>query len=87
VLRRDLVRRRQVAPRQRAFLAIRLSKRDSEARAGELFSQVERVRRLVHLELLEDVLDVRAANELLVVEDGDPAGSAKMRKFGSVMRA
>src|SRR5256886_16318620 len=37
----------------------------------ELATQVKRMRRLVHVELKEDLVDVRAAHELLAVEYGD----------------
>ena len=66
-----LVGGREVPPLQRPFLAIRLPEGDGELRLCELATQVKRMRRLVHVELREDLVDVRAAHELLAVEYGD----------------
>ena len=56
---------------QRTLLTIRLPEGEGQLRLRELATQVERMRRLVHLELREDLVDVRTAHELLAVEYGD----------------
>src|SRR5437762_13764151 len=102
VLGPAVVRWRQVSPLERPLLAVVLAEREREPRLHELAAEVERVRRLVDAELREDLVDVRAPHEDLVVEDGDDfairevisslktvmtSRSAKIRKFGSVTRA
>ena len=70
-----VVRRREVAPRQRSLLPIGLAERHREACPREFFPEIERVRRLVDVELREDICDALrpgAADEALVVEDRDP---------------
>src|SRR5688572_33483570 len=72
-----LVGRRQIPPGERAFLTIGLPERHRQMRSSELLADVERMRRLVHSELREDLLNVRAAHEPIVVEDGDGLGIRK----------
>ena len=74
VFRPGVVRRRQIAPGQRALLTIGLAERHREAGFRQLLAEIEGVRGIVHLELREDRLDVGAAHEALVVEDGDGLG-------------
>src|SRR2546430_5558738 len=71
VLGPAVVRWRQVSPLERPLLAVVLAEREREPRLHELAAEVERVRRLVDAELREDLVDVRAPHEDLVVEDGD----------------
>src|SRR6266498_4363866 len=71
MFRLHIVWRREITPGERAFLSIRLAKRDGETRSGELFAEIERVRGIVDVELREHVLNIRAADEPLIVEDGD----------------
>src|SRR5690349_17550965 len=71
----DIVGRREIAPRERAFLPVRLAERDREAGARELAAKIERVRRLGEVELREQLRDARRigrADEPLAVEDRDP---------------
>ena len=85
VLRFRVVGRREVAPRQRPLLAIGLAERDREAGPRQLLAQIEGVRRLVDVELGEDLGDAGTSvprtkrslfNTVIAV------ASAKMRKFG-----
>src|SRR5262245_55746279 len=71
VLGLHVIRGGEIAPRQRAFLAVGLAERQRQACPRELLPEVERVARIVDLEPLEDRLDVGPADEQLVVEDGD----------------
>ena len=63
-----LVRRRQIAPGQRAFLTIGLAQRHGEAGLREFLAQIEGVRWFVDIELREDRLNVGTANESFAVE-------------------
>src|SRR5260370_14459168 len=67
----EVMGRGEVAPLQRPLLAVRLPEGERELGLHQLTAQIEGVRRLVDLELGEDVVDLRAADELLAVEDGD----------------
>src|SRR4051812_538751 len=63
--------RREIAPRKRRILPVGLAEGDCEARERQLPAQVERVRRFVYAELLEDGVDVFGTHEPIVVEDRD----------------
>src|SRR5262245_54290898 len=58
VLGHLVVGRREIAPRERALLPVRLPQRDREARTRQLLAEVERVCRLDDAEFVEDALDV-----------------------------
>src|SRR5207248_8781182 len=57
VLRTAVIGRGEVAPLQRAFLAVGFSERDGELRLAELASEIKGMGRLAHLELGEDLVD------------------------------
>src|SRR5688572_29237642 len=71
VLRAAVVRGREIAPLEGALLAVVLPERDRKLRLHQLASEVERVRRLIHAEPGEQLMDVRAPDEQLAVEYGD----------------
>ena len=82
VVRFQIVRRREISPRQRSLLTVGLAERHREAGARQLLAQVEGVRRFPHLELREDVLDVGAADEALMVQHGDPLAVGEDAEIG-----
>src|SRR5881398_389284 len=55
-LRPAVVRRRQVAPLQRAFLSVRFPQGDGELRLQGLAAEVEGMGRFVHIEVGEDLV-------------------------------
>ena len=67
----DIIGWRQIAPVERALLAIGLAQGDRELGLHELPTQIEGVAGLVDAQLGEDLLDVRPPDEDLVVEDRD----------------
>src|SRR5262245_32992402 len=67
----------EVPPRQRSLLTIGLAERDRKARAGQLLAEIERMRRFIDAELRKDFLDIRAAHESVIVQNGDAAGIRK----------
>ena len=68
---RVLARGRQVAPAERLLLHVGLAEKEGQARLHQLLAEVERVGGILDAELLEERLDVRAADEQSVVEHAD----------------
>src|SRR5256885_8167472 len=80
-----IVGRREIAPRERAFLPVRLAERHREARARELAAEIERVRRLDDVELGEELRDARRigrADEPLAVQHRDPLAIGEDAEVG-----
>src|SRR5437867_1835683 len=71
VIPHRIVGRREIAPGKLSLLTIGLSEVDREARLHQLLAEIERMRRLIDVELVEDGLNVGAANEVLGAEDRD----------------
>src|SRR5436853_237519 len=72
--------RREIAPRQRAVLAIRLAERHREAGARELATEIERVAGFGDVELREQIVEphrIARAREPLVVQNGDSVAIRK----------
>src|SRR5678816_869657 len=82
VLASRVIRGRQISPRQRAFLTIRLAQCHRQAGPRQLFAKVEGMRRLVDVELVEDVLNVRPAHEALIVENRNRFSIGKDAEVG-----
>ena len=66
-----LIRWREITPLELSLLPVCLPQGDGELRLHQLLAEVERVTGILDAELIEDLLDVGAADEQLVVEDGD----------------
>ena len=72
----------QVAPVERGLLPVVLPQPAGDRRLHQLLAQVEGVRVLVDAELVEDLVDVGALDELLGVERVDPVGIAEDADVG-----